>query len=159
MLACFHTHGDALQRLPFSPDYTYIVQQKQRRIVSDGAVLPVDVTEDWFPEMIPYHAEILKNQDSLKSIITGAARKPRVLIATYIRPMANQMPPVIFASEFRFHQINAQNAKPPRGRIASARIRRLYPGLAITENCQNVARFTPMKARNAPKFSNSPACS
>ena len=30
---------------------------------------------------------------------------------------------------------------------------------AITVNCQKQARFTPMNARNAPKLSNSPACS
>jgi len=36
--------------------------------------------------------------ESLKSIITGAARKPRVFTATYATPMTNQMNPTVLAT-------------------------------------------------------------
>src|SRR5262249_12520133 len=60
-----------------------------------------------------------KNHDSLKSIMTGALRNPLVLMPTYRMPAANHIPPTVFARPLRFHQINAQNAKPINGRTAS----------------------------------------
>src|SRR5579862_4857170 len=99
-------------------------------------------------------------QLSLKSIITGFDRNQLVLDPTYRIPIANQMPPTVLAMTFRLNQIRAQKANPSRGRIASRNSFRFSPVFfEITENCQKQAKFTPMKARKAPKLSNSPACS
>ena len=70
------------------------------------------------------------------------------------------MPPTVLAMMFKLSQIKPQKANPINGRMASFKSFGEAPAFfAITVNCQKQAKFTPMNARNAPKLSNSPACS
>src|SRR5579872_2074495 len=80
---------------------------------------------------------------SAKSIVAGRLRKPLVFKAVQARPAANHNPPAIFAGSGRLHQIQTQNRKPnPAHADATSGF-----GFALM-----AARFTPMKARNAPKL-------
>ncbi len=52
------------------------------------------------------------------------------------------MPPTVLAKPLRFHQIEAQNPKPMRGRTVSETIRRGCP-LRSRLKCQKADRLTP----------------
>src|SRR5713226_5166473 len=50
-------------------------------------------------------------------------------------------------------------ANPKSGSTASVRSRGLRSSRRTMVNCQKADRFTPMKAKKAPKLTSSPACS
>ena len=69
------------------------------------------------------------------------------------------MPPTTLATLSRFHHMMPQKTAPKSDSEESTIVRALPLWGRTKANCQKAARFTFMKAKKAPKFSNSPACS
>lgn len=74
-----------------------------------------EITSWMLSTSYPTFLESGSNYKSEKSIFAGSTRKPRVLIAAYARPAANQIPPAHFAGAGKLHQIPKQNRKPEPG--------------------------------------------
>jgi hypothetical protein len=87
--------------------------------------------------------------------ITGRVKR-RVFRTIWNRPMVNQIAPAIRAAFERFQRIKRQNTKPLRDSNTLTGTERAFRSVwRLGQNARIAARFTPMKARKAPKVSNS----